>query len=106
MAIGTKLFHRWQSLPKIGYEMKAIWEMSAKRFVPFICLGLFLALRVWDPTPLEVLRVRTFDFYQNLHPREFTPQPIVIVDLDEESLAEVGQWPWPRTVISDMVANI
>jgi adenylate cyclase len=106
MAIGTKLFHRWQSLLKIGYEMKAIWEMSAKRFVPFICLGLFLALRVWDPAPLEVLRVRTFDFYQNLHPREFTPQPIVIVDLDEESLAEVGQWPWPRTVISDMVANI
>ena len=85
---------------------KWLQQSLSKRFLPFVCLGLFLALRVWDPTPLEVLRVRTFDFYQNFHPREPTPQPIVIVDLDEESLAEVGQWPWPRTVVSDMVASI
>ena len=83
-----------------------LWQSLSKRFVSFVCLGLFLALRVWDPTPLEMLRVRTFDLYQNFHPREPTPQPIVIVDLDEESLAKVGQWPWPRTVVSDMVANI
>ena len=31
---------------------------------------------------------------------------VVIVDLDEESLARVGQWPWPRNTITDLVQNL
>ena len=26
----------------------------------------------------------------------------VIVDIDEASLREIGQWPWPRTVLADL----
>jgi adenylate cyclase len=35
-----------------------------------------------------------------------TARPVAIVDIDEASLAKLGQWPWPRTRIADMVANL
>ncbi|MEX1081427.1 MAG: adenylate/guanylate cyclase domain-containing protein [Halofilum sp. (in: g-proteobacteria)] len=31
---------------------------------------------------------------------------IVIVDIDEDSLAEIGQWPWSRTILADMVDRL
>src|SRR4029453_9743271 len=31
---------------------------------------------------------------------------IVIVDLDEKSLAEVGRWPWPRNRVAAMVDEL
>ena len=31
--------------------------------------------------------------------------PIVIIDLDEDSLREVGQWPWPRNQVAQIVSN-
>src|SRR5262249_26164992 len=33
-------------------------------------------------------------------------RPIVIVDIDEESLATYGQWPWPRTVLADLIRRL
>jgi adenylate cyclase len=29
-----------------------------------------------------------------------------VVDIDEESLKQVGQWPWPRTVLADLVTKL
>lgn len=65
-----------------------------------------LALRVWDPAPVEILRLRLFDLYQMAKPREPLQQPVVIVDIDEESLAEVGQWPWPRNDVARLVDRL
>ena len=66
-----------------------------------------LVLRVWDPTPVARLRSLVFDAYQRLSPRAFDPSlPVRIVDIDEESLKEVGQWPWPRTVLADLVDKL
>jgi adenylate cyclase len=74
-----------------------------------ICLALLvalIALRIWDPPQLAALRMRTFDFYQILKPRAVTLRPAVIVDIDEQSLAAYGQWPWPRTLLADLVTKL
>ena len=38
------------------------------------------------------------------------PQPhsgqVVIVDIDEKSLHEEGQWPWPRKKVADLIGNL
>ena len=72
-------------------------------------LGAFISLFVADPYPVEFLRVKAFDMYQRMKPREIPPtplQPVTIIDLDERSLSEVGQWPWSRLTIAKMVANL
>ena len=66
-----------------------------------------LALRVWDPSPVARLRSLVFDAYQRLSPRDFDPAlPVRIVDIDEESLKQIGQWPWPRTVLAELVDEL
>ena len=47
-------------------------------------------VRSIDPGPVEALRLRTFDLYQNLQPRADTARPVTIVDIDDESLQAIG----------------
>ncbi|WP_167730344.1 CHASE2 domain-containing protein [Terasakiella sp. SH-1] len=79
---------------------------SAARLTGLVFLVGLLAVQILDPYPVQFLRIKTFDMFQRAEPREVKTRPVTIVDLDEESLAEVGQWPWPRTIIADMVANL
>jgi adenylate cyclase len=66
-----------------------------------------LALRIWDPNPVARLRSLTFDAYQGISPGAFDPSlPVRIVDIDEESLKELGQWPWPRTILADLTDKL
>ena len=81
-------------------------RFGAGRAVGLALLALLLFIRYWDPNPVEELRLRSFDFYQVLKPRDATQRPVVIVDLDEPSLKEYGQWPWPRTVVADLVSKL
>ncbi len=72
-----------------------------------LCLLVALTfLRALDPPGLQDLRLRTFDFYEIVRPRESTERPVVIVDIDEASLKYLGQWPWPRTVVADLVSML
>ena len=47
-----------------------------------------------------------FDTYQLLKPREIVSTPVTVVEIDEKSLARLGQWPWPRTVLAELVRDI
>ena len=92
-------------------RFKIIRRWFARRFgfSRLICLVLLIgiaALRIADFGPVEELRVRTFDFYQRFDPRVKTARPVTIIDIDEPSLKKLGQWPWPRTYIADMVINL
>jgi adenylate cyclase len=79
---------------------------GVRRTVGLLLVPLLVLLRVWDPAPLETLRLKTFDYYQVLKPRSAQIRPVVIVDIDEESLSKLGQWPWPRTLIADLVSRL
>ena len=89
----------------------AVWlaflrRIGASRLLGALLLLAFCALRYIDPLPLEALRLRAFDFYQILSPRIIASRPVTIVDIDEASLKAIGQWPWPRTMIADMVTQL
>ena len=67
-------------------------------------LALAVALRIADPDPIGRLRLSVFDTYLQLAPRPLDPAlPVRIVDIDEASLAAVGQWPWPRTHLARII---
>ncbi|MEQ9489524.1 MAG: CHASE2 domain-containing protein [Alphaproteobacteria bacterium] len=65
-----------------------------------IVISALLPDRVFTP-----LRSTVFDTYQRLHPRQQETYPVVIVAIDDASLEEYGQWPWPRTQLADLVLN-
>ena len=82
---------------------------SFERLLSVALLSGFMFLYYVDPYPVQFLRLKTFDFYQQQKPREIPPpqgKPVTIIDLDEESLAEIGQWPWPRTIVAKLIQNL
>jgi adenylate cyclase len=80
--------------------------LRSRRSFGLFLLAVLLAIRIWDPNPLEELRLRSFDFYQNISPRISDVRPVVIVDIDEESVRAYGQWPWPRTILADLLIRL
>jgi len=65
-----------------------------------------LALRIIDPGVITELRVRGFDLVEKVWPRVNDSARVVIVDIDEKSLAQYGQWPWPRHLLAELVRRI
>ena len=84
--------------------MKINWTTFGKRtLLPFAILLAFLPLL--DPMNIfSDLRLRSFDTFQQMYPREkMQDDPVVLVDIDDESLSRYGQWPWPRNLVAELV---
>jgi adenylate cyclase len=94
--------------------MKRLWALRRwlnRRigYARLACLALlvgFAVLRSLDPAPVEELRVRTFDAFQRVDPRKKTARPVTIIDIDDKSLEKLGQWPWPRTRLAQLVTEL
>ena len=59
--------------------------------------------------PLNIfndLRLFAFDTLQQISPRDkLEDDPVVIIDIDDQSLNNLGQWPWSRDLLSRLVTN-
>lgn len=77
-------------------------KISWSRVAGLGLLILLLAVRIADPNFVQQLRHLAFDTFQQIHPRDPGSYPVAILDVDDQSLQEVGQWPWPRTQIAQM----
>ena len=85
------------------------WFARTIGYARLFCIEFLIglaALRIADPAGLEEIRLRTFGSFQLIDPRVKTARPVTIIDIDEKSLAKLGQWPWPRTRIADMIINL
>ncbi|MHA1566113.1 MAG: CHASE2 domain-containing protein [Alphaproteobacteria bacterium] len=75
--------------------------------IPALLLLAALALKFIDPPPLEALRLIVFDTYQRLSPRPYQPAtPVRVVEIDDASLQQIGQWPWPRTTMAQLLRQL
>ena len=80
--------------------------MKLNKFKPFLYCAiaaiLFATLRIYDPYPVEILRLKGLDYYQktqNVKQSEL----FTIVELDEASLEKHGQWPWKRDILAGYI---
>lgn len=78
----------------------------AGKAAALLVLAAALAVRVLDPSAIEELRLQVFDAAQRLWPRSEPQDGTLVVAVDEESLAARGQWPWPRTLVAELVRRI
>jgi len=77
------------------------------RGLGLLILAVVLALRAFEPAAVEVAQMRGFDILQLLFPRQpVAENPVAVVAIDEESLSSIGQWPWPRTRLADLLERL
>lgn len=69
-------------------------------------LALCLAVDIGAVGENHALQRQLFDLYQRLHPRERVSDLAVIVAIDERSIARLGQWPWPRARVAQLIDRI
>lgn len=73
---------------------------------PFLVLLLTLALRFLLAEYLEDFSLKVFDRFQRWQPRVYEDAGVAFVDIDDATLAKLGQWPWPRTLVAQMVERL
>ena len=80
--------------------------MKNKKIISLsILLILFITLKVINPSVLKKISFINYDFYQKVFNRGEVKN-ITIVDIDEKSIAEIGQFPWRRDVYSKILNNL
>ena len=68
----------------------------------FITILLAIGLFIWNPYPLKILELQSFDWLMKTQP-EVQNQNIVLVDIDEEIVEAYGGYPLPRTLFAAMI---
>ena len=106
--IADRMRKRWEKAKKRSWKDRIIGWFIGVRFLAFVLLLALAALRMTDPGMVQSLRLSVFDLFQNIKPRELPPEwggvsPVAIVDIDEKSLADLGQWPWSRKTLAELV---
>ena len=73
----------------------------------FILLSVLLSSAyLFLPTYFQSLDDRVRDFYFKFRGPQKASDDIVIVDIDEKSIKELGQWPWERDKVARILTNL
>jgi len=91
--------------PRSGAQPR-VPPLGSNRLIGLAMLAALL-LAAWSGSAWQRrLQLAWLDSYQASAPRQVKSMPAVVVAIDEKSLAELGQWPWPRTVMADLIKAI
>jgi adenylate cyclase len=82
--------------------MNALGGLRVMALLLLCAMSLFI---VFSPAAV-MLRHAVFDSYQRLFPLERASTPAAVVLIDESSIARLGQWPWPRTRVGELIELI
>ena len=80
--------------------------MIDKKYIYLSVIFLFLIIiKFTNPTIVQKISFINYDFYQKVFNRGEV-QDVTIVDIDEKSIAKVGQFPWRRDIYSIILKNL
>lgn len=84
-------------------------RLIANKWLHFVLLflmlyGAFYILRYEDGVVRKIQNT-SFDYFNKIYKRPPTDK-VVVIDIDEGSLNAIGQWPWPRHVVGEIIRNL
>src|SRR5688572_16163309 len=72
-----------------------------------LALTLFVAGSYWIRLPLlESVEFKAYDLRAKLRQDLNPPPEIVLVAIDDDSISQIGRWPWPRTRMAEAVDRL
>ncbi|MBI3553124.1 MAG: CHASE2 domain-containing protein [Elusimicrobia bacterium] len=87
-------------------DLPANLRRLAHLWLPALALLGGLGVRRYRLPPLPALRREFFDAMNRARPRPPAEVPAAIVEIDDESLERLGQWPWPRTLTARLIERL
>jgi len=86
--------------------MQRMKRLAADLLLPLAIAVAAIAIKAAGFQPLEEITLGAFDLFQRAAPRPVPEAPVLIIDIDEESLRKLGQWPWPRTMLASVTDKL
>ena len=71
-----------------------------------IVAAVLLGVRIDNGDTVKTLRYKTWDYFQQIHPRDTISDSVTVVNITEQDLKRYGQWPWPRHIMAMLHATI
>jgi adenylate cyclase len=65
---------------------------------------ILVALKFYNPLPLQSLQLKTFDYYQTFG-TQYDSKSLILLDISDLALEKKGQFPWKRDQIGRIVVN-
>lgn len=87
-----------------GLTPKRLRRIGILLSAAVVVVGLWAELT--EPWFVADIHNAVFDAYQRSQPRPYQPAAVRIVDIDEASLARLGQWPWPRNKVALLISEL
>ncbi len=82
-------------------------RVLARWMLPALMIGALVAIQLVDPPFRARIRETAFDQLQRLAPLPYRDElPVRVIAIDDASLASLGQWPWPRTVLARLTDQL
>jgi len=81
-----------------------------KKRLPLIT-GLILLIAgavcyLYEPPFMTGLSRRVFDIFLEHNAKPVQTDAVAVIDIDDASLEQYGQWPWPRTRLAELLSNL
>ena len=76
-----------------------------KWIISILVIIIFCGIRFVDPWFLDMVRMKALDQHQRTQQEEISDK-IVTVEIDNESIRERGQWPWPRNELAKDIEEL
>lgn len=87
-------------LTRLTRSRRAVYLVAAA--VVLVLLPLYLMA----PDFLTILEAKIYDLHFTLRGARNPGEEVLIVAIDEKSLAAVGRWPWPRSRLAELVRKL
>ena len=73
-------------------------------WVVVVSVIILLAIKLYNPVPLQTLQLKTFDLYQKFG-TNYQSKSLVLLDISDKALKKKGQWPWKRDQLGRAIIN-
>ena len=99
----------WRAIERIVRSLTSARKQRADRRVYLIATGVVVfvfALYLWAPSFLKTVENKLYDLHFVLRGPQYPGPQVVIVAIDEKSLATFGRWPWRRSLLARAVKTL
>ena len=79
-------------------------DLRTNLFIGSFVIAICMYLSFMTFSPFEKLEKQIYKIEMRLDtPRNPGESKVAIINIDDKSIKELGQWPWPRHIIADMI---
>ena len=77
-----------------------------KKYSSIILLIFLVLIKIQDSNFVRKIENISYDAYQSLFIEKSNFDEVVIIDIDEKSIGEIGQFPWRRDIFADLIQKL